>query len=1229
MTYGTPALLRDVLDIPERIDASDFVLQLHTGVDAPEQTLADYVVTDALARSFDDALGLVGRTLRGGVSKGAFIHGSFGSGKSHFMAVLHLLLAGTPQARALPGLQGVVARRQDVLRAKVLCVDYHLLGKESLEAALFEGYLAEVRTRHPQARPPVLHRSDELFTDAVAMRERIGDDAFFAALNGSGGEASGWGDLAGSWDAASFEAAVAAPVGDGERDRLAQDLTTTMFTGYLRAGEWLGISDGLRAMTEHARALGYDGLVLFLDELVLWLAQHLSDTHFIQNETSKVAKLVETELGHLPIPLVSFVARQRDLKDFLGGSAVGAEQVAIGQSFQWWEDRFERIELRAADLPQIVHQRLLTPTHPAGQAAIDAAVDAVKANSAAWGYLLTDAASSGEVDFRLVYPFSPALVDALIALSSLMQRERTALRLMGELLSNGRDELTVTDVIPVGDLFDVVVLGQSRPLTTDMQRHFDIARDFYASRLRPYLLTKHGLTEAQAGGVPRTHPFRTEDRLAKTLLVAAIAPGAASLKNLTAGKLAALNYGTVHSFIPGQEATEVLGQVRRWAGEFGEVTIGDGPDPLIGVQLAGVDYESVVERVQNEDTDNNRQTLIRDLISAELGIPAPAGLLADRVHTLVWRGSRREVDVVFGNVRDEQNLPDDALRASGGRWKVAVDYPFDVGDHSPQEDLNRLARLRDGGVESETIAWLPHFLTAARMADVGRLVLLEYLATGERFDQHAGHLPLSDREPAKLALDNQRRSLRARVGAALREAYGVATANPENVDVVLRPGEVFSTLYTGLTVQPPVAADLRGALNAALGQALQYQYPKHPEFLPGDTEVKRTELTAVLEHATRAVGTGGRIEDVERPKAATLRRVAGALGCGSPKENVYALAPDSFAWWDFFTKANAALAVGGEVRVSDLRGRLAEYGMVRDVEDLLILVWTLLEDREFVRHGTRVPRPAIGGLVPDLVLRPPRLPDAGVWAEAMRRAEALWGVPREPRLSAAGVGRVASAVRAKASGQRGDAARLVTALGKHAGALGLDDHAVTGRRHTARRALELVESLAAQRDDTALVEELALADLPAEPQALATSLASAGTVAGKLETFDWDLVQALDGVAAEVASPIREALAQAARAEELHAALAPVLDAARRDALRVIVATPPPVVGPPPPVPPVVEPERPGPTPPHEPPAGPDDIVLTIPVGELHHRLMQVERDIRVALRGQQGSRVRITWRLE
>src|ERR1035437_8187400 len=107
-TDGQPVPLRDVIDIPERISASDFVLQLHEGVSAAERTLGDYVVTDSIAKSFGEALGLVNTAVDRRVPKGAFVHGSFGSGTSHFMGVRHLLLTGKTTGRALPKLQKVI-----------------------------------------------------------------------------------------------------------------------------------------------------------------------------------------------------------------------------------------------------------------------------------------------------------------------------------------------------------------------------------------------------------------------------------------------------------------------------------------------------------------------------------------------------------------------------------------------------------------------------------------------------------------------------------------------------------------------------------------------------------------------------------------------------------------------------------------------------------------------------------------------------------------------------------------------------------------------------------------------------------------------------------------------------------------------------------------------------------------------------------------------------------------
>ena len=65
-----------------------------------------------------------------------------------------------------------------------------------------------------------------------------------------------------------------------------------------------------------------------------------------------------------------------------------------------------------------------------------------------------DGASIADRDmFRKVYPFSPALVQTLIAVSAALQRERTALKLMLQLLVDRRDDLELGQIIPVGDLF--------------------------------------------------------------------------------------------------------------------------------------------------------------------------------------------------------------------------------------------------------------------------------------------------------------------------------------------------------------------------------------------------------------------------------------------------------------------------------------------------------------------------------------------------------------------------------------------------------------------------------------------------------------------------------------------------------------------------------------------------------------------------------------------------------
>jgi hypothetical protein len=120
--------------------------------------------------------------------------------------------------------------------------------------------------------------------------------------------------------------------------------------------------------------------------------------------------------------------------------------------------------------------------------------------------------------FRKVYPFSPALVQTLIAVSSVLQRERTALKVMRQLLVDQRDTLRVGDLVPVGDLFDVVAHGDEA-FSAEMAIHFDNARGLYHHKLLPMLEKQHGRVEELEQLLwddRRRTAFRNDDRLVKT-----------------------------------------------------------------------------------------------------------------------------------------------------------------------------------------------------------------------------------------------------------------------------------------------------------------------------------------------------------------------------------------------------------------------------------------------------------------------------------------------------------------------------------------------------------------------------------------------------------------------------------------------------------------------------------------------------------------------------------------
>ena len=545
-------LIRDLLDLPPQVSKGDFVLNLAAGVSQSNAaaTLRTYVVTPQLTACFDQALSFIQGAADANSSKACYLHGSFGSGKSHFMAVLHQLLQGNPDARAIQQLAFVVAKHNAWTQGrKFLLVPFHMIGSRSMEQGILGQYANYVRQLHPNAPIPGIYLAESLFEDAKSLRTDMSDAGFFQKLNqnklASGG---GWGRISAGWNGTSFEAAAAAPPGDKERTRLVGDLIGAFFRSYhnVAAGQdeaYLDLDKGLAVISQHAQALGYDALVLFLDELILWLASHAADLSFIYRETQKLVKLVESQNVDRPIPLVSFVARQRDLRKLIGDTVPGAQKLNFDDSVDWSEGRFGVIKLEDRNLPLIANKRVLKPRSEAARQELEASFDqTVKIRKEVMDTLLAN-----EYDrdmFRLIYPFSPALMETLISASSMLQRERTALKVMLQLLVEQQETLQVGDIVPVGDLYDAVAQGDEA-FSQDMKVHFDNARKLYHEKLLPMLEAEHGARReellAKPFGDQARINFVNDDRLVKTLLLAALVPGVSSLRALNATRLAALS----------------------------------------------------------------------------------------------------------------------------------------------------------------------------------------------------------------------------------------------------------------------------------------------------------------------------------------------------------------------------------------------------------------------------------------------------------------------------------------------------------------------------------------------------------------------------------------------------------------------------------------------------------------------------------------------------------------
>ena len=1166
--------IKDLINIPEHVGKGDFVLRLAEGVTDPEGTVKHYQVTPQLVKCFDQALKLVKGAVEGSSSKAAYLHGSFGSGKSHFMAILHLLLQGNPFARSISELADVIASHNSWTQGKkFLLVPYHLIAAKNLESAILGGYAEFIHRNFPNSPTPAVFRSEGLLANAEQLRETMGDEKFFTKLNEAarstpGG--AGWGNISAMWTPSSYEEARKSTPSSEKCCRLVRDLVETHFPAMRNTDEFVDLDDGLAIMSAHAKEIGYAGLILFLDELILWLASYAADPVFVSREGQKVVKLVESDRADRPVPIVSFVARQRDLRDLVGQHITGSQRLAFGDVLDHHEGRFAVIKLEDRNLPAIAGKRILSPINEAAKKAMDDEFTrTTQIREEVMNTLLTR--NSNRDDFRKLYPFSPALVETLVAVSSVLQRERTALKVMASLLVDQRETLQLGQIVPVGDLFDQVSQGDEA-FNADMRTHFENAHRLYEQHLKPLLEKEHDLTFEGAEKLPledkKRNALRNDDRLIKTLLLAALVPEVEALKNMTPNRLAALNHGTIKSPIAGQEGATVLNKFKKWAAAAGQIKIREsaGGAPTIALQLSGVDAEQILAQAESVDNPGNRIRKLKDLLFEQMGVAGQDELFFR--HKFRWKGTERECDVVFGNLRE---LPDETIRSDGEIWKILIDYPFDTTGHNVRDDTARVEKFQDEHGATRTICWLPSFFGHDTQSALGLYVRLEQILKENQFPNFVQHLNAVDRDNARGQLENQRDQLKTQIVAQIEMAYGLRSGGEEYLDAgnTLEPSDQFRSLDPSTQLQPPVAANMAQGVAHLLEQVLRAQYPGHPSF-EEDISLTKGTLVKVLEVVRSAVQSSEPSVLVEQTVRRSMLRIAVPLRLGEMGETRFLLGDH---WKQHFSRQQAQsdspLSVGKLRRWLDVP---QPTGLPAMVQDLVILSYADQTNRVFRLHGGPA-EVEIGTLKDEMVLEEVALPSEELWNKACERAKAIFGIPTSPLLNATNLSHLADQLAEKVRTQTPDVSSLAARLAEVMATI-FPEMQECVRINTAREGQALLRNFATASGNDA-VKRLAETEISANLSTLGASISNAGTVDRALESADWQIFQAIRILPDErktEADRIWEELKSAFERDEYAVGLGPSISALKTRAVALLTQ----IIKPRPPEPsPEPEPEPP------------------------------------------------------
>ncbi len=789
-------------------------------------------------------------------------------------------------------------------------------------------------------------------------------------------------------------------------------------------------TEGLHRMAEHARAQGFGGVVFMLDEMLLWLAEK-TGTQFKQ-EIHDLNLIVDHPTRRREVPIFVFVARQRNIRDFF--PELTAED-DIHEHLDHHAERFELTELQDVELRHIVKGRILRPKDPERLASeIESLVEAHRNLLPA---LLQDADVSYLKD---VYPFHPALIETLVDVSAAMQRERSALRLLYELLVVHHRDLEVGKFLPVGSAFDAIFPPEGVEASKNEAKFKEIHNQYH-HQLVPAMDKLRDEGELDDG------KRRMLDQLVKTVLLSEVS---LRLKGhaLTARRLVGLNVVDVAGATDRLKISQALGALRSLSRRVPALQVsGEKAEAVVRYTLSTVSLSEFLSQSKAKVGKYGAAwlRLLLETLRPMLDLEGKKGLEGWNLPQecslpFEWRRTKRLGVVRLCNVRTTGY---DDFVAPAKAFRILVGYPWDEG-HSVDEDRLRSANARKQNRRQYTVCWLPRHLEKQEEELVGELWAVRYLLSEKGQDELLRDLGHQDRQTILKDAETHRRTLRGEFEKMLARVY---------VD----QGEIV-TLHDGIDTQIPHKDNLGKNLERFASVLLDRRFPGHPNFGARPAKKDLELVRAWLLRASDA-GTSASTEfDVETGKA--LRYFGEPLELVNLGQSRGMLRLDSRYYRAMEKKVDGK----EQVEWSEVRDELeTSFGLDESVIDVLLSLLCSRGYRPLRAPTQEVVEVGIGTTKKEktLLLERAKLLEPATWGRARDLGEELLGEAKPS--SYRGLGEQDGF--ARRLHERGRACRHVLS-DLHEGLVGLGVAPEAKRLAELKEALQRLEPLESERTDS-------------------------------------------------------------------------------------------------------------------------------------------------------------------